>query len=324
MQQKTPLVTITVLLLFVLFVTLPIHGVENPAQSEQLNAVDENSSNLAVFKPEVFAPNWLTYLNYIRSLANLGPVIEDLNLSRGIVEHARYMVKNNVIKHDQDPSRPYFTREGQEAARNSNIIASQAADLNFKKNIEAWITCAFHGLCIIDPMLQRSGYGDYTEQRRRGFQAGGGLDVLRGRERLSESFQYPVMWPADGKVTHLTSYIGNEWPDPIIGSGFIAPTGAPVYLLLGNGTVRPSVTSSSFQLDGRELPHITIDETNYRNPDRKSQDVARIVMRTRSAIILIPQHPLIPGRKYDVSITSNDMTYAWSFQVAENATPPGR
>jgi hypothetical protein len=316
-RSTNALITITAALLFAFIITVPIYGIETSGLV-RYKATYNTTSGTTVTEPSSSTSGWLHYLNYIRSIGNLNPVTEDPWFSRSIVEHARYMVKNNVIKHDQDPSRPHFTRAGQEAARNSNIIASQSFDLNYRSSIDAWITCAFHGLCVIDPSLLRAGYGDFREKGK-GFQSGAGLDVLRGREKPSESVEYPIMWPAHGKTTHLTTYAGGEWPDPLHGSGFTAPTGAPVYLQLGNGTVRPNVTAHSFKMDGRDLPHIVLDENSYRNPDRQQQDVARIVMRTRSGIILIPRDPLISGKKYDVSITSNNQTYAWSFYVDKNA-----
>jgi uncharacterized protein YkwD len=326
-RSTKALITITVLFLFTLIITLPVYA-RNKSGQVKYQVIYDTRTNTSALKPEnpnvsfpesqSISKGWLNYLNHIRSIGNLSPVREDPWFSRSIIEHARYMVRNNVILHDQDPSRPYFTRSGQEAARNSNIIASPTPDLNYRKSIDAWITCAFHGLCIIDPSLLVAGYGDYIE-RGKGFQSGAGLDVLRGRGALPEHVRYPIMWPANGRTTHLTSYAGGEWPDPLYGSGFKSPTGAPVYLQLGNGNVRPNVTAHSFKLEGKNLPHIVLDENTYRNPDRKSQDVARIVMRMRSGIILIPRDPLIPGKKYDVSITSNNQTYSWSFYVDQNA-----
>ncbi|MGC9506290.1 Ig-like domain-containing protein, partial [Baaleninema sp.] len=86
---------------------------------------------------------------------------------------------------------------------------------------------------------------------------------------------------------------------------------------LGSGSITPNVTASSFSQNGVELPHIVFDETNYTNPDANAQNLARNILDSRDAIVLMPQNPLEPGATYTASITANGNTTTWSFTVRE-------
>jgi hypothetical protein len=64
------------------------------------------------------------------------------------------------------------------------------------------------------------------------------------------------------------------------------------------------------------LEHCVFDETTYTNPDSGTQSTGRNVLNARDAIVLIPRNPLTAGAIYQVSITANGQTYAWSFMVS--------
>lgn len=56
--------------------------------------------------------SWLARLNFYRSMAMLPPVDEDPTLSIGPFEHARYMVRHDVIKHVESPLDAWATLAG--------------------------------------------------------------------------------------------------------------------------------------------------------------------------------------------------------------------
>ena len=58
--------------------------------------------------PQRLPLGWLARVNYYRDTANLPPLSEQPNWSEGNRLHARYMVKNDVIEHDEDPQRPWL------------------------------------------------------------------------------------------------------------------------------------------------------------------------------------------------------------------------
>lgn len=259
--------------------------------------------------------DWLSRVNELRSLAGLAPVSENASWSNGGVQHSRYLVKNDTRGHTQDSSNPWYTVAGEAAGQSGNVTTSTATSRSPVDAIDGWMNAPFHGIGIIDPKLTEVGFGSYSEADG-GVQSAATLDVLRGLDR-SVSASYPVQWPQDGASVSILSYDGGEYPDPLTGSGFSAPTGLPIYLQLGSGDVTPNVTDSSFRRGGVELSHTIFDETSYVNPDASAQSLGRAILDSRDAIVLIPEMPLEPGETYSVEISANGTTYDWSFDTQE-------
>ncbi len=267
--------------------------------------------------PEV--TNWLTYLNSYRAMAGLPGVTENPAWSDGDWKHSRYCVKNDYIGHSEDPTNDWYTPEGAEAAANGNVMVSSSTSATDNYAIDLWMQGPFHALGILDPHLAQVGFGSYREAGHVWGMAAT-LDVLRGQGTVPPYVAFPVMWPANGKTVGLRSYGGSESPDPLTScAGYSAPSGLPIILQLGSGSVTPSVSAHSFMQGSTNLDHCIFDETNYYNPNSGSQDLGRSVLNSRDAIVLIPRSPLTPGASYTVSITSNGATYGWTFTVSSAA-----
>jgi uncharacterized protein YkwD len=310
----------TTSLIMLLMITI---GMVANSSSVRTNA----TANRAALQPSIYLPliigagvtptpanDWLSYLNKLRGLANLPGVSENATYSDGDSKHAKYMVKNDVIAHNEDPSKPFYTAEGNAAANKSNVMVSGATQTTDSETLDMWMTGPFHGVGLIDPRLAQSGYGSYREADG-GWQMGAALDVLRGLASLPAGVTFPIKWPADGKTSWLATYDGNESPDPLTACpGYTAPTGAPIYLQLGTGSITPNVTNATLTNNGASLPICVYTEATYTNPDSAQQSLGRSVLGSRDAIIMIPQAPLNPGG-YTVSITTNGTTYTWSFNI---------
>ena len=292
-----------------------------PPDASQQNFIGSPDQNLIRIVSSSEAPSvssdWLDRLNDFRSLANLPPVIENIWMSEGSKYHARYMVKEDELGHNESLSSIWFSVEGEEAARGNVTLSSnvQRSDLDA---IESWMAAPFHGIGMIDPSLQIVGYGSYREADG-GDQMGATLDIQRGIVSIPATVSFPIMWPADGKTVPLLSFLGGETPDPLTSCpGYAAPTGIPIYLQLGSGDLIPNVISHSFtQEGGIPLEHCIFDETSYVNPNSYDQSTGRAVLQRRNAIILIPRQPLTLGTSYTVSITVNAQSYVWSFATRE-------
>jgi uncharacterized protein YkwD len=261
-------------------------------------------------------PEWLQQLNGYRAQAKLPRLTLNSSWGDGGWNHSRYMVKNNEIAHQEDKNNRWYTPEGDQAARSSNLLGSTSITLPDKTAIGLWMQGPFHALGILDPRLKQVGFGSFREQDG-GVQMGAALDVLRGRGDIPAEVQYPVAWPADGASTTLNSYTGGEYPDPVSACpGYTKPVGLPIILQIGSGDRTPKLGAHSFRQGGSQLDHCVFTETSYTNPDSAAQDLGRLLMGARDAIVLIPRSPLVPGRTYTVSITADGRTYNWSFQVS--------
>jgi hypothetical protein len=139
--------------------------------------------------------------------------------------------------------------------------------------------------------------------------------VISGIGDLPNGTQFPILWPGDGTTSWLTTYGGNEAPDPLANcGGYNDPTGAPVYMLFGEKNPTPQVLASSLQRDGTPLQHCVFTGGTYSNADPGQQALGRSVLSGRGAVVVIPREPLSEGQ-YAVSVTVDGQTYNWSFRV---------
>ena len=268
--------------------------------------------------------DWRTFLNYYRAVARLSPLAEDAGWSDGAFKHARYLVENDTNTSGEDPALAWYTGEGATAGANSLWQLRGEANWNDVQTFDNWMKWPFHALSIVDPALQRFGYGRYSEPGADPgpFHTGAVLDIRRGQG--TPGVAYPVMWPAHNTAVYLTSYDGGEQPDPLTscsGLGLNGPAGLPILLQLGAGDVvgpntpRPVVSAHSFKENGVERDHCLFDETSYQNSITALRDEGRAILAARDAIVLIPRAPLIPGKSYTVSITAQGQTHTWTFRV---------
>jgi hypothetical protein len=267
-------------------------------------------------QPHGAPTDWLGYTNHRRSIGGLPPITETASWSQGCSQHSTYMVKNDIIAHSEDPNRPYYTAEGNAAAGNSNLMVSTNVNTSELAAIDMWLTGPFHGLGILDPRLQSTGFGFYREADGN-LEMGACFDVYRGAASTPSASQFPVRWPGAGSEMPYLSYNGGEAPDPLAScSGYSAPSGPPVYLLLGTGALNVNVSASSFSRGAQALQHCVLTENSYTHPNGSYQDLGRWALGYRDAVVVMPRQPLLANSTYTVSITANGQNYTWSFSTS--------
>lgn len=257
---------------------------------------------------------WLDAVNAHRAMAQLPPLVDVPGWSDDAAKHARYVVETDVAGHTEDPGNPWYTPGGAVAARCSNVFASSDMSTSDEFALNAWMVAPFHSVSILDPRLQRTGFGSY---RAAGplYTMAAVLDVIRGRGELPSQTVFPVLWPGLGAVVPLRMF-WSESPNPFTSCpGYTAPSGIPIIVQVGPGNRTPHVSAHSFTRDGIALEHCVFDETTYSNPDGTQQNVGRAILGLRDAIVLLPRDPLDWSTSYSVSLTDNNQTYAWTFTV---------
>ena len=307
-----------------------------PAIPSRETTVPEAEPSLAPAPvPEVsdnFSPVWLKHLNDFRNVTGLLPVQSDPKLSAGDRRHAVYMIKNFATEiatnglgaevHTEDPAKPWYTPEGAEAARTSDITergTSGGGRLPSPEEwaIEGWMTAPFHRLLILNPRLHEVGFGYDCEDNI----CVALLNVLSGADPLPSTdapFEHPIVFPTDGSSLPASMrQLDAEWPTPISGcDGYAFPTGLPVTLQLG-----PLVDAqlSSFSIasdDGATIDACGFDASSYRNADESERERVAGNLRGQGAIVIVPRSPLDSGTRYDVLATVNGHDYKWSFEIA--------
>jgi hypothetical protein len=253
-------------------------------------------------------------LNLWRASTNLPTVSENSLYSNGDYLHSQYMVKNDLVTHYETAGTPYYTTDGDTAAKNGNIEVNSTTTFTDEQSIDWWMKAPFHAMGMMDPRLSQVGFGAYREVKT-GWQAGFSLDVIRGNSFTGGS--YPVFFPGNGTTEPLATYDGNETPDPLSAcSGYTAPTGLPVFIEVGGNVATTAGPVHTFMANGTTaLEHCVIDSTN---PAVGSS------LTSRGGVIVVPKQPLQTGVKYTVTLTVNAIPYTWSFTVGPFAVaPPG-
>jgi hypothetical protein len=258
----------------------------------------------------------LGYVNFYRATAGLPALSENPTWSDGAWLHARYIVKNDLVFHYENPGNAWYTPEGHAAAEASNLFGSFNPNETIEGTIEQWMQGPFHAVGILDPGLTKTGYGIFNEPDG-GLETGAALDIIRGLGPIPPSISFPIRWPGAGSQVPVAAHLG-EYPNPLTSCpGYQAPTGLPILLLVGPGDMVPTVTDHSFSSAGQPLDHCVFDETTYINPDNKARDLGQGILGSRDAIVLIPRAPLTPGAQYTVSITVDGTPHTWSFWVMD-------
>jgi uncharacterized protein YkwD len=265
-------------------------------------------------------PDWLRYLNQFRQQSNLPPVIDNQAWSTASYLHSVYMVNTGQLWHDEDMNSPFYTVEGHEAARNSNIAAADISVTSFQWAFNYWISAPFHAVPMLDPELGAVGFGLHRDAKGR-TDVAATLDVRRGLGRPPAGVTYPIMFPGNGGQTWVLRYALPEFPGALAScQGYQQPSGPPLILQIGSGQLVPAVSQASLRQDGQPIDFCLFHEGNYYHPDEYTQRSARTILDQRDAIVMIPRRPFAPGSHFEVQIVANGQSYGWSF---DSVAPPG-
>lgn len=264
------------------------------------------------------ATDWHTVLNYYRASARLPGVAENTSWSSGATNHAIYMVKNEVLAYSENPATAWYSAAGATEAANSNLMLSDNVNTTDQQALDFWMSKPFHALGLIDPALVTTGFGSYREDAGQPYRMGAVLDVRQGLGAIGGSVAFPIKWPDHNTTVYLTSYDGNEQPDPLTSCpGYSAPSGLPIVVQAGPGGSTVTVGAHSIQQGNTSLPHCAFTSTTYTNSlDPGLQSLGRQILAASDAVVLIPQQPLTRGLSYTVSMGVNGQTLVWTFHVA--------
>lgn len=250
--------------------------------------------------------DWKTTVNFYRAMAGLPPLIahaDEAAWSDGGFKHSRYMVENypNATTHEENPGLPWYSSEGDAAGRNGNIHvrwATPTVNCAPRLSVESWIEGPFHASAIVDPLLQKSGFGTYVNGALT--HCGATLDVWRGRTGAAAG---PIKFPGPGMTTPVLTYKGGEFPDPLVSCGFGAtyqnPSGPAILLMFT--TTPPAGASATLKDNGSFVNACVRDE------------FSRSELAFRHVVYVMPQFPLVSGHAYAVDIAIGATHYAWTF-----------
>ena len=247
--------------------------------------------------------DWLTSVNYFRSMAGLPAVVEDPALSPGAYNHSCYMLLNDIA-HDEVPGNPGYTASGDASGNASNVAVNSATGVSNRSFVELWMTGPFHAIGILRPNLERVGFGQCENSNTDRWHSGATLDVLRGLGP-QQSIGSPILFPGNGSVTNLTQFIA-ESPNPVQLCGWgTSGAGLPVSAMMPeNFSSNPSAS-----MTGPNGPVQTCVLSRH-----NTSSTARDILAGDNATIVLPRAPLTAGT-YTVTVTTSARSVTWSFTV---------
>ena len=182
-----------------------------------------------------------------------------------------------------------------------------------------WLSAPFHTLGLLDPQLERVGYGRFRDDL--GFvKIASVLDVLSGINEAPPPVTYPIFYPPNGGQSFVLRQSLIEYPEPTASCpGFRKPVGPPLIVQLGPGYLTPNVTDFHVYVDGVEVSACAFDETSYTNVVDHAQIRGRDLLNWRDAVVIIPENPFGIGQRVTAELTVNGQQYNWSFTTV---SPP--
>jgi hypothetical protein len=254
------------------------------------------------------APSWLAALNAYRTSSGLVPVTGNAAWSVGIADHLTYMARTPAAYyvgayrslHTENPASPYHTAAGAAAAQSSDLYEGVGSP---RAAIGGWMAAPFHAIGILRAQLRQVGFafdGTYGNA---------GLDVIRGLSGPSSA--RPILFPGPGAASALTTYAGNESPNPLETCHW-ASAGLPLIALLPK---TPAATTSVTLVarGGVRVPTCLVDQYTYRTSDPVYGPTGLEILQSDHALLVIPERPLTDTRYTATIRQPGRASIAWSF-----------
>jgi uncharacterized protein YkwD len=267
--------------------------------------------------------SWLERINFYRSSNGLPAIRDNSRLSGATAAHAHYLLLNftDAIRSGKSiPADAYKERSGTSGYSVEGAGVAENLQLAWgcstyvaTQQIDRWLEGPFHRLPMLDPYLADVGYGEASAD-------GCWVAALRlpAPPEDVKPYRRAVEFPPEGADIAL-EWIGLEVPDALAScSGYERPVGLPITLQIGR-LVQTKLTDHSLTEDGKPIEYCAFDAPGYRNSNATEQEYGRWNLRNAGGIVIVPRAPLRPGSRYGVSITTNDVTYAWSFTAAQTS-----
>jgi hypothetical protein len=228
-------------------------------------------------------------------------IVENPEWSADCDKHITYMLKNNVFGHEEDPSKPFYTDEGNWAGTHSVLSMGDSWGASYNP----WETAPIHLAQLMDPQLAEMGVAD-----RNGYVC---ATTWPGMERTPPDTTTVVTYPGDNTTTYASEDAAESpfTPEDIV--GLKGATGPNLYVyewgpVLNDYWTAAQVSVSTATLTGPEgsVPVKWVDHTTDQIGDYLPE----------ASGILMPVHPLRAGATYQASVQFSDGTqYSWTIKT---------
>jgi len=153
-------------------------------------------------RADVGGPAIVGFLNAQRAAQGVpSGIVEDASLSDGCAKHNAYDRINGVLTHGEDPSRPGYTQEGDQAGKTSVLYAGSGPWTGSHDPFEA---APIHLHQLLAPRLDRMGASED--------QGYGCATTLASRNRPAPASDVTYTYPGDGATAWSPAQTAAEGP----------------------------------------------------------------------------------------------------------------
>jgi hypothetical protein len=267
---------------------------------------------------DVTGPQIVSYLNAQRAAHGIpAGIVEDPALSDGCAKHDRYGAANGVLTHQEDPARPGYTAEGNDAAAKAVLYNGET----WSATANPFEVAPIHLHQLLSPFLDRAGAFET--------QGYGCATTLAATNRPPDAVDTLYTYPGDGTKDWRTSEVDREGPftpGETVGIPQGTRTGPTLYVMAsGPGLQWASDTKVlAASLTGPAGP---VEIVAF---DRSSPQVGAYLP---AGAQLLPRAPLAAGAAYTAAIrlqvTGSDgvpreVAKTWSFSTAGPVAAPAK
>ena len=200
----------------------------------------------AVFAPANAAsppPPWLARINMYRAMDQLPPVANDPAFTEGDQKHAVYLIKNfsrrirdgsaeSADIDSESPTLPLYSKQGRTAALHCETDFIFGDRQTPEKAIDLWFEGPHHRMLLLNPDLERIGYGYYCEENL----CAQTIDVTQGTSEkpVDPEKRAAIEFPPANSTLSIND-LPHESPDPLAAChGYAYPVGLPITFEIGS------------------------------------------------------------------------------------------
>jgi hypothetical protein len=313
------------------------------SQSAQGDSQPAGSTFVTFRPPDASVPNLtpdvplesqlaLSRIQAYRVAAGLLPFVYDPELSKLASAHVRYVLARcargqSYTGHFEDPASPYFSRDGDTAARWSGISYNGRPLLA----AEGLLTGPYHRAQFLDPRPLRIGAGSgELASPRCGVSLFPTFPVEGGARTAATSVRFTTFPPSG--VGDVPTFFDGESPDPRARFGYRdGYTGYPLTVTLRNASDIAALRGVSARVvardTGREVaawvshpgrPSVATPPDIY-GPGGASEGTAQAFSNNFGMVFVMPERPLAPATTYRAEVMldlpAGRETLAWEFRT---------
>lgn len=263
---------------------------------------------ILVLLSNIYANEWLNYLNSIRDSAGMTPLYENGALDDAAANHSLYLYHHDLMSHEENRMNMYFTGETPSQRCISTGYINCTENISFGNrdyvdSIDRLMSAIYHRFAFLDISINEIGFAKADENHNFVYNMGANINITDAP--VSSKNPKIILWPSE-QVKDIMPMFTKELPNPM--PEFIF-TGYPISVEFNNYFYKSieQINISLFDKKGREIINTKLLDQN--------SDPNRILSHLQFA--LFPIDRLEWGERYKVVLKYKAMLNDYTMEEKE-------